>query len=352
MKTDLISGTPSGGSTGAPRLGALAVLTATLAGCAGMPDLEVGYYLPEATVDITVTQTAACGDGNVAVVATDASIVQRYSPGELIRGFDLSEMGKGLTKTDAAFAFYPDGRLKSFNATQTGRAAEALAAAIQLVSPTPAPKAALAETPSPEVCSAVRQAVGTGKALTLVRAATIDFTTKNVQFQRKSGTTLEDLYINYLFGPDPTVTFGDLIVPSPPHVNGRNRGGQSLTLVEPAMQKITVHVDPVAVPALAFEAVVTVPQQGTKFSIPVQRGPWFGENILELELAESGRITKMRYSGDSGAKSAIELLGQAQAATAGETLSDQVARAKAEGDLIYYQQRAVICQIDPTNCPK
>lgn len=41
-----------------------------------------------------------------------------------------------------------------------------------------------------------------------------------------------------------------------------------------------------------------------------------------------------------------------QDAASDATLSEDTNRAKLEADLIYQQQRLILCQTDPANCPK
>ena len=49
------------------------IVLCTLMGCAEMPNVQVIYYQPTATLDLTVTQTATCMGGDIPVLVTDVT---------------------------------------------------------------------------------------------------------------------------------------------------------------------------------------------------------------------------------------------------------------------------------------
>lgn len=81
----------------------------TLVGCASMPDVTLPYFLPRTGVEVIVTQTGACTKDDVPVVVTDVKFLTSYSADREngLRHFEFGKLGWGLSKADAAGAFYP-----------------------------------------------------------------------------------------------------------------------------------------------------------------------------------------------------------------------------------------------------
>ena len=100
-------------------------------GCASMPDVSVPYFLTKTRVEVTVTQTASCTEGNVPVVATEVAFDPHFSAdqGQL---FEFGGLGSGLTKANASLELYEDGRLKSINTTQDGQGEETIASILSI----------------------------------------------------------------------------------------------------------------------------------------------------------------------------------------------------------------------------
>jgi hypothetical protein len=257
-------------------------------------------------------------------------------------------MGRGMTKADAAFTFYADGRLKSVNTIGTGKATEGLKALISLLEATGI--ASIRTDEEKAACAVVRAAVGDGKALTIVSVANTSFNGAPIVFRQNSVATTVYQQLRPIFGSI-TATVATTQVTTAPHVVADADKSQRLTLVEPAAGTVNVEVSR-GNQKFQFSGPVWVPQAGLEYKLPVQKGPWFGENAFELEVAESGRVTKIRYAGGNAAAGAFGALTDVLGAAEDESLVDQVNAAKNQADLIYQQQRLVLCQADPANCPK
>src|SRR5690348_5513124 len=127
-----------------------------LGGCAGMPPVEVGYYLAKSDATITVTQTAACTEKDVPALKTDIAVDAAFSRDTSeFHAVNLSNLGGGLTKGDGTFQFHADGRLKGVGIKQTGQAGEILKAALKVIVPTGVAAAVRQQAP----CTALREVV-------------------------------------------------------------------------------------------------------------------------------------------------------------------------------------------------
>src|SRR5688500_3550948 len=88
---------------------ALLIPVLALVGCASMPKVTVGYYLPKAEATVTVTQTAACTAGDSPVLQTAVTFTPSYSSDlEKRKTVNLSKLGGPMGKGDATFQFYSD----------------------------------------------------------------------------------------------------------------------------------------------------------------------------------------------------------------------------------------------------
>lgn len=328
-------------------LGALALFL--LGGCGSMPNVTARYYHAKATVEIVVTQTAICTEGDKGVLSTQVAVLPSYTrdDGRKSEPVLLDKLGSGFTKADAVFEFYADGRLKSVNSVQTGQAAEGLKSLVSL-GLAGGPFSMVSEEEEKTACELIRGTVGAGKALTIVSRATTDFSTNLLLFDQMSVSRDAYRQLQSIYGKLSGKT--DWVAVEPMN-QGTAKNGQILTLVEPAMGTVFVFVKR-GDQEMTFEGSVWVPQHGKSYSLPIQKGPWFGENVFELALSESGQVTKLRYSSTPGVNGTLGAASSAVSATGGPTLGDKVDQAKLEADLIYQQQRFVLCQADPTNCPK
>ena len=91
-----------------------------------------------------------------------------------------------------------------------------------------------------------------------------------------------------------------------------------------------------------------IPEKGVVRHLAMPEPSLFGKIDMELTLAESGMITKLKYgttdvaSGSDSINSLIE--------TVSSSTSEKAAALQAEADLIKQQQRLIKCKADPENC--
>lgn len=387
---------------------ALGVLT----GCASMPSVEVGYLLPKATVEVTLTQTAACTENDVPILKNDLAVTTTYSADRAaFHSISLSELDNVWSKANSTFEFYDDGRLKSINTQQTDQAGEAIKAFIALAK---AAGVGFAKSADKNACDLLRSLVGVvkdskpdsetpkaqssaaqpkaepekqgSKALTIVFRGSLEFPEKKPADLTREGKKKEcdrdpktQPDPNSIFGHDKDIKLTQTYLPKKifdklepifgvnhakfklapacriMHVSAEN--GQQITLREPAGAAIAVTVTRGLGSEREIEeltASARVPQLGETYTLPIQRPPLFGENQFELALAESGKVTKLKYAGGGDAAGMFDSLSATLAADdeTPVTAADQAKAIQAEADLIYQQQRLVLCQSDPANCPK
>ena len=319
-----------------------------------MPKVTISHYLPAASLAIVVTQTATCtGEGRPVIVDAVVMTASYRADKKVEDPIDLAKLGSGLTKADATFDFFPDARLKSVNSKQTGQAGAALGSLFKLVA------SAAAATPTKseikESCEEIKKLVGDGKALTIVSRGSTNFEASMEGLRQTSvPSSLYNDKLKKIFGKlTAEYSVGPVSELLNPDVNADSE--QGLTLRKTAPVTVTVSIERDGKSA-QYSEIVLAPQKGKdqEYKLPIQKGPWFGENAFELALHDSGSVIKLRYGGGGDAGAAIAALSDAHATFKDESVStaDKAKAVQAEADLIYQQQRLVLCQADPTTCPK
>lgn len=334
------------------RLNVLVLLAALLSGCSAMPKVTVSHYLPAASIAIVVTQTATCtGEGTPVIVDAVVMTASYRADKKVEDPVDLAKLGSGVTKADATFEFFPDGRLKSVNSKQTGQAGAALSSLFKLVA------SAAAATPTKseinESCEQIKKLVGDGKALTIVSRGTTNFEDAIDDLRQTSvPSSLYDDNLKKIFGTlTAEYSVGTVSELLKPDVDADREQGLTLRKTAPTTVTVSIQRDG---KSAQYSEIVLVPQKGQEYKLPIQKGPWFGENAFELALHDSGSVTKLRYGGGGDTGAAIAALSDAHGTFKDEPIStaDKAKAVQAEADLIYQQQRLVLCQANPTTCPK
>lgn len=424
----------------AVRVSALA-LAGLLPGCASMPKVTVGYYLPKTSVALTLTQTATCTHDGVPILKSDLVAVANYSSDFYQkRTVKLANLGGRMTKANASFEFYDDGRLKGINTTQTGQGGEVIKALVSLgtsvmgglLSTDAQPAAQVlelqranmklqralaceklmkivgasdkAKTVGSDVAKAKDEEKAAAKSLTIVSRAELpipdaskvktvqeltelgaaehaawvetenksaleqkvqelkeELGKKNVTFRFKQISLPDELFqsVRPIFGD--IAGLADFNQVAATH-ESNDSSDETIKVVEPAKAVIRVTVDFIqqfkhagVEHSETFTAGANISQLGIVYPLPIQKAPHFGENKLELALSESGRVTKLIYTGSgdaAGMLGAITAFTDTQKDPAAVGTADQAKAVQAEADLIYQQQRLVLCQADPATCTK
>lgn len=342
---------------------ALAFTLSCLAGCSSLPDVDVGYYLPKGAAAITVTQTASCTAKDEPILVTNVQFTPTYAKDETKREYvNLSSLDGMFAKGDATFDFYPDGRLKTFNSKQTGSGETAVKSLITILPI--ATGILVAKTSAEDACGKLKDLFTKDKQSVSVElkgttgfteVSQIDTATagKGVAIEIEQGSLPPGLYDQLvpIFGAVTAYYTVPEALPTPQNGNREETGAQ-LKLIEPASVKITVLISHPDGRRKEVTGSVLVPQLGKEYSLPIQSAPLFGENEFELNLAESGRIDKLRYAGGGGGTGVLGALAQYPAPEAEETAEEKAKKVKAQSDLIFEQQRLVTCRANPKDCPK
>ncbi|WP_158898741.1 hypothetical protein [Burkholderia sp. L27(2015)] len=94
----------------------------------------------------------------------------------------------------------------------------------------------------------------------------------------------------------------------------------------------------------------TLPERGEPNPIPVPIGKTFGKNSFSLSLGDDGSIQKISYTSASGMSDALDAATQIASAAKKQTPEQKAADIQGQADLIYQQQRLLVCQANPATC--
>ena len=323
----------------------LALLTT---GCASLPDATVRYYLPQTKLGVRVIRTVACDANNQLVLSNVVNPVDVHiaDPNEF-QQVTLKGLKGTFSDSDVKFGFYEDGRLKDFNSTSTGQGESILKTAITIGA------AVFGLDGGSKVvtneCAEIKKA-GDGKPLTITYGDKIDLTQLGVLQPVVADLTSQ----HYATQFEPVI--GDVCaiieLPAPPKVPVTAvKSAVMLHLREPA----NVHLKVFAGVACgkqspAWDGDVLVAQLGTFYDLPIPAPVLFGKEFMGASFAESGALTSVQFTSNTGAGQLLNVASAAQTAAKPETATQKAADLKAEADQIAQQQRLVQCIADPKNC--
>lgn len=330
------------------------VLGAVASGCASLPDETLRYHLPTWQATIVATRTVACEKDpttakpwkNPTLGPATAIVTPTYSSDpKAWANLPIKKLERWYADQDLTVTLTDDGRLKSINTTSTGDGSNVVKSMVSLAATSRGATWLKTLTPNrdDDLCALVRKHAADDST-----AVAITFRTR---FDRDTSAHPDgfDLYVDEPFdgveGAFPPLKAKLTIEPM------MVSGSES----PPAGDHLTIELRQVA------KAIVVL-GEGTKeierheFFVPttaarylqVPRAPMFGQTNLELELAGSGAITKVKYgrkSGAADAAGAVEELAKLRSTPASKT--EQL---KAEADLIAAQARLDKCRKDPENC--
>jgi len=87
------------------------------------------------------------------------------------------------------------------------------------------------------------------------------------------------------------------------------------------------------------------------YDVPLPDGEWFGKETFALSLTNAGAISKIEYGTTTGTTDMANVASAAaKAVKAPQTTADEAANVQSQADLIYEQQRLIVCQQTPTQC--
>jgi hypothetical protein len=337
---------------------AASVLLGCLGGCASLPDATIGYYLPQTKVSFKVVRTMACDVNNYLIIASAVTPTVTHSADpDSYKEIALKSLKGDLSDTDVKFDFFDDGRLKGINASSTGEGEAILKAVITVAS-----AAALAvkdNAPKPKECAAIKKAGG-DKPLTLTYESEVDIKTLSPATQPLKADPLSEVYIGAgtpgslvpAIGIVCAIVDGTAGAMHYPTYNPQS-GDVPLHVRQPGLAKVRVTAGPSKEQCTStklWEGKVQVAQVGTPYDLPIPKAVTFGKEVFAAVFTESGAITTLQYTSNTGAAQVLNVTNSALTAAQGETTAQKAQDVKAEADLIAQHQRLVQCLADPKGC--
>lgn len=359
----------------------LVLLTTSLIliGCSSLPNVEIGYYLPKGAVTATITKTINCSDIERPFVKTDVVFTPTYFADLTQRRYlDYSLLDEFHSAGNIEMKFYGDGRLKAINSDFTGSGSDVLSTLQQIgdAQLMVCEDGGVSPSDISDACKIINKVAGQKSKvqlpLTLILKA--KFTEDdNGEFCTSAMPKLQGYPEEFYTSIAPAVgTWGyscsNITDPEKPgQIIGKNSEDESkdkiairedfrvrlsIESTNYMVVKKTVLVDEkkqtqknVEQQTQKFVTYVNLPQLGNITYLPVPKPPLFGNNVMVLNLSESGKIESLKYGNSSGASSVNSTMG-----TLIKTDAEKAAEISAQSDLIIQQQRLVQCQADPANC--
>jgi len=328
-----------------------AVICATtllLSACAHLPDAKFGYFLPETTVKIAALRTVACSDDDHLFVATTITPSASSSAAQESRKYveiDLNQLSGPFSDATAKLERYEDGRLKGWNSSTTGRGEDAIKSVLSLA--TVATGGAIKPAIAPlSACNFVRK-VGKDGALSISYSTDLDL---NKTSQSLTPDTKSQGYAAALAHVLPTMTITQIKVVKPEKPVSYVKKSDNepvIKALEPGLLYLNVTDDS---GNQLWSGAVPVAQLGTPYDIPIPKPALFGKLSLNVAFAESGALDSIEYLDTNGVNQLTDSLTELSKATNGDTTASKVADAKNEADLIFQQQRLVLCKASPSTC--
>jgi hypothetical protein len=330
------------------RIAAAAAAAWGCAGCAHIPEVTVGYYLPRTKVSVKVNRTVACDSTNLPLVtnAVTPSVTHAANPDKYVP-VPLAALRGPFTDSDIKFDFYDDGRLQGVNATSTGQAEGILKTATSIMS-TLAAKADRRIAASPADCTFINTAGG-GKGVSVVYEGEVDLKRGGAQeIAPDSASIAYHAKLQAILGRTCAYVVGHES-PGAPFQHPLKDGEVPLKVQQPGLAEIEVRAGKACDTDLLWGGKVLAAQFGTIYSIPIPRAPWFGKQVFVAGFKESGAVGSVQYVSTTGAGQVLNVVNSALTEAQGAT-ARKAAELKAEADLIVAQQRLARCQADPKNC--
>ncbi|MEG3145301.1 hypothetical protein U1839_11635 [Sphingomonas sp. RT2P30] len=358
-----------------------AAASLVVAGCAQTPRATISYPLARTDAAISVVRTIKCDKDDVPHVVDLPTVAVTFSADPNATGtLNTSKLDGVFADTSLDIGFTADQRLKTVNTESIGQGEAILKSAISLASSVFFPKAGSERAPDPtgmptaadikSQCADLNRTFGT-EAMTITYAGSLDLpetsgktaaaiaANRSMDFRlqpvpqdldrsRRFAALLGSVCARFHALDAPKAPVSELVAPG---------GYATLTARQPRAAVLRIAVSPSTDvcpvdgrPGFIWAGRLAVGQLGTLYQIPIPRAAVFGKQTFELELDESGGLTKIKYGKSTGAGAAIAT-GQAGVdAVKPPTAADQAAAIEAEIALRKAQDHRAKCLADPTAC--
>lgn len=386
------------------RTGMLVVTAITLGGCA-TPKGSITYYLPKAETTLKVNQTLTCNAAGNALVQVGTGTPATSYTADIKAPVVISprSLDGWLSNADVGFNFTNDGRLSSVNVETAGQAGEVAKGVLAVAKVAGVFAAAMAPTrfDAMAACNVIARYSAKAAAedkkedkkadavaaatKAAASAVTIGYETK-INYARtnsdqpplvtiEGGDTskiLVDANSAQLFlalaKHIPSLGFHAQIAKATKYAAPAWSGGDGdinikLNSVAEVVLEVTgLAGDMSAVDSRAvfWQGALPVPLTSKDnkdlFDVPIPAAAMFGTRKFSLTLTDYGSIGKIQYGASKGVTegaAAAAAIGSAWATPkSDQTVAQQADALKAEGDLIYQQQRKATCLAKPDACAK
>jgi hypothetical protein len=328
-------------------------LVSLLAGCATLPDATVNYYLAQSNIRFKVIRTVAC-DANATLIIINAATptVTHSADRSQLVPVRLVDMKGSLSDTDIKFDLYEDGRLKGINASSTGEGEAILKTAISIVQAGSVFGWQGGKSYVDE-CALIKT-FGGDKPLTLSYEGAVDITKTPADKQELKPDDATGVYATLLVSAIGGVcAFVEATAQgNAPVLYAAKVGDVMLQARQPGVAKIRVTagtIDGCKGIGDVWTGELPVAQIGKPYQLPLPMPIVFGKQAFGAAFAESGALTSLQYTSNTGLGQALNVTGAAVTAVQGEA-GQKAAQLKAEADLIAQQQRLAQCLADRTTC--
>jgi hypothetical protein len=341
---------------------AAAAMAGLMSACTTTPDVTVHYFLPKAETRLQVLQSIDCDAGkeNLLIATTVTPATTYLANRDRPQAFAFKGVDGIFANADLSFTLTDDGRLKSVNATETGKGEDILKAATTLAVSLGGLNLFDEEIKLPVGGSKTAEcdfiaAVGNNKPISLSYSATLDYS--DVEFSSALPIKPDQgsiVYFKHLEAklPKLSVSLQNRTKIAPAATANPKADASTATLTLTGLQAVELHVSAATDQGGAeiWQDRAIIPDKDATIGLPVPRAEPFGNRTFALTLADSGAITQLRYAKDAGATGVLNALNAGAVALKPDTDADKAAAIKAQADLIAQQQRLLACQTKPVDC--
>jgi hypothetical protein len=364
---------------------AVSFVTATLSACASLPPATVNYYRTKTNLTLHVLRTLTCnGSGELIDVSiVTPNVTNTADTDQAQETLNMGEVKGALSDTDITVTLTDDGRLLSINGTSNGEGEAALKTAVTVASTlatagtspirsligliplsaliNPGPISiptgpALTALPAPDAsaCNLIAATTGGGKSLSLIYEGTIDFKDHKPQpipLLKDYGLAIPD-YNNQFkliwanIGSPKISPVGQLSYDTAGNYAKQNNK-LKIALVQPATVEVKVTAE--RMNHLLYVGTFPVGQLGKPYEAYFAKPASFGKETLMLSFTDAGMIHSIQYVKNTGATSAMNVVGAA-AAEKQTAEQQELTNTKTKIDSIIANRKLALCMADNTQC--
>lgn len=332
------------------------IISAFMASCAGVPDVNYSYYGVQWSAVATATQTIGCSaDNGILASQYTPTITPTFSSDySQIRSIRIKDLSTWYANSDLTMDFYEDGRLKRVGQSTIGQGETYIKTAVSLASAIAA--AALYADDHSDACRVINQ-LGNSKPITLTyKSDKLNSTTlgkpivlnptegnEYLYSKLKAAGAVDELTVSAIPVAESLSTSSGSKDAVPNRTDAVN-----LTLQKTQSIQFTFKA---GAKEFALSTSLIVPRTGadSTYTLPILKAALFGKQSFGITLYENGAIQSVSNGMEGGGAGLMNALGSvANAETA--TINAKAAELKAQADILSNQHRLVVCKTKPDDC--